>query len=313
MIYISLEDVYPRRPLPKEMSAVELNEYQEQANQTDQRPGGGDDALVFPLMGLASEVGSLVTQYKKRVRDGNAHALFSERANEELGDILWYLANLASKLDLELEGVAALNLRRIGERWPVEGAMVPAKLLDDEYPSEEQLPRMVSVQFREVEIEGGVKVEISSGGEQIGNYLTDMNYSDDGYRFHDVFHLTYAAMLGWSPITRDFFGVKRESVQHVREIEDGGRAAVLEEGVSAFVFNYAREESFLEGVPQLDSDLLRTIVNLVSHLEVRVRTIAEWERAILRSYEIWRAMRKHRGGAVQLDLHARSITYGALA
>lgn len=290
---------------------MDLNEYQRLANETDQRPGTGESALMFPLMGLASEIGSLVTQFKKRVRDGDAHALFSERAAEELGDILWYVANLAAKLDLELENVGQLNLRRTSERWPTVGATVPASLLDDEYPSEEQIPRTVSVQFREVEVDGGVKVEISSDGEQVGNYLTDMNYSDDGYRFHDVFHLTYAAMLGWSPITRDFFGVKRESVQHVREIEDGGRAAVLEEGVSAFVFNYAREESFLEGVPQLDSDLLRTIVNLVSHLEVRVRTIAEWERAILRSYEIWRAMREHRGGVVHLNLPGRTIEFEA--
>lgn len=290
---------------------MDLNEYQRLANETDQRPGTGESALMFPLMGLASEVGSLVTQFKKRVRDGDAHALFTERAAEELGDILWYVANLAGKLDLELESVGQLNLKRTSERWPAVGATVPASLLDDDYPREEQIPRTASVQFREVEVDGGVKVEISSGGKQIGNHLTDMNYSDDGYRFHDVFHLTYAAMLGWSPITRDFFGVKRESVRRVREIEDGGRAAVLEEGVSAFVFNYAREESFLQNVPQLDSDLLRTIVNLVSHLEVRVRTIAEWERAILRSYEIWRAMREHRGGVLHLNLPGRTIEFEA--
>jgi NTP pyrophosphatase (non-canonical NTP hydrolase) len=288
---------------------MDLNEYQRLANKTDQRPGTEESALMFPLMGLASEVGSLVTQFKKRVRDGNAHALFSERAAEELGDILWYVANLAQKLSLNLADVGELNLRRTSERWPMAGDRVPAALLDDKYPLEEQLPRMVSVQFREVEVDGGVKVEISSGGKQIGNCLTDMNYSDDGYRFHDVFHLTYAAMLGWSPVTRSFFGVKRESVPRVREIEDGGRAAVLEEGVSAFVFNYAREESFLGGVPQLDSDLLRTIVSLVSHLEVRVRTIAEWEKAILRSYEIWRLVRDQRGGIVTLNLLDRTIEF----
>ena len=177
---------------------MDLNEYQRLANKTDQRPGTEESALMFPLMGLASEVGSLVTQFKKRVRDGDAHALFSERAAEELGDILWYVANLAQKLSLNLADVGEINLRRTSERWPMAGEHVPASLLDDEYPPGEQLPRTVSVQFREVEIDGGIKVEISSDGKKIGNYLTDMNYSDDGYRFHDVFHLTYAAMLGWS-------------------------------------------------------------------------------------------------------------------
>lgn len=290
---------------------MELNEYQERANSTDQRPGSDESALMFPLMGLASEVGSLVTQFKKRVRDGDAHALFSERAAEELGDIMWYVANLAFKLDLDLAGIAELNLRRTSERWPGPGETLPTSLFDDKYPPAEQLPRTVSIRFQEVDVAGQVKVEMSCGGEQIGNYLTDMNYDDDAYRFHDVFHLAYAAMLGWSPVTRSFFDVKRDSVPRVREIEDGGRAVVIEEGLSAFVFDYARQEAFLEDVPQLDSALLRTIVSLVSHLEVRARTIAEWERAILRSYEIWRLMREHRGGVVHLDLPNRSINFEA--
>lgn len=288
---------------------MELNEYQRRANLTDQRAGDDDQALMFPLMGLASEIGSLVTQFKKRVRDGDAHALFSERAAEELGDILWYVANLSFKLDLDLEGVAELNLRRTSERWPAPGEDVPASLFDDDFPPEEQLPRLASVSFREVEVEGRVKVEISSGGVPVGDPLTDMNYEDDAYRFHDVFHLTYAAMLGWSPVTRSFFKVKRDSDPRVREIEDGGRAVVIEEGVAAFVFDYARQENDLDGVGELDSTLLRTIVSLVSHLEVRVRTIAEWERAILRSFEVWRAMRDHHGGTLDLDLRKRTVAY----
>src|SRR5690242_1422321 len=114
---------------------MELNEYQRLANLTDQRPGRDEQALVFPLVGLASEVGSLVNQYKKRVRDGDAHELFSERVATELGDLLWYVSNLGAKLDLDLEGIAQLNLRRVGERWPAGGMeSVPARLLDDEFP-----------------------------------------------------------------------------------------------------------------------------------------------------------------------------------
>ena len=81
---------------------MELNEYQSLANRTDQRPGKDDQALVFPLIGLASEVGSLTNQYKKRVRDGEAHSLFSDRVAIELGDILWYTSNLAAKLGFVL-------------------------------------------------------------------------------------------------------------------------------------------------------------------------------------------------------------------
>lgn len=292
---------------------MELNEYQRLANQTDQRPVGADgdedSVLVFPLMGLASEVGSLITQYKKRVRDGDAHALFTDRVAEELGDVLWYLANLAAKLDLGLEDVAALNLKRITERWPVEGAAVPAKLLDADYPPEEQLPRKATVHFEEVEIDDRMKLRLSSEGTKLGDDLTDMNYDDDGYRFHDAFHLTYAAMLGWSPVARSFFKAKRDSDQRVREIEDGGRAVVIEEAISALVFEYARQARFLKGVPHLDFELLRSVSGFVSHLEVRTRTVDEWEKAILRSYVIWRQLRDHQGGTVHLNLLDRTIDF----
>ena len=296
---------------------MELNEYQRQANLTDQRPHSTSNreedeaSLVYPLMGLASEVGSLLTQYKKRVRDGDAHALFSERVGEELGDVLWYVANLAMKVGLSLEDVAALNLKRVTERWPAEGAPVPEKLLDDDFPEDEQLPRYVSVRFAEVEVDGKAKVEITCDGTQLGNYLTDMNYDEDGYRYHDAFHLSYAALLGWSPVARVFFDRRRSSDERVREVEDGGRAVVIEEAISALVFDYARQESFLKGVDVIDSELLRTVIGVCGHLEVRVRSSAEWQAAILRSFAIWRELRANDGGIVRLDLRARTIEYQA--
>ena len=126
----------------------------------------------------------------------------------------------------------------------------------------------------------------------------------------DAFHLTYAALLGWSPVSRYFFGCKRNSDASVREVEDGGRAGVIEESIAAFVFDYARKARFLEGVQHVDYTLLTTIRSLVSQLEVRERTAHEWERAILRSYEMWRELRGNGGGVrPALDLPARTIEY----
>ena len=296
---------------------MDLNEYQRRANRTDQRPVRPGQtqlehemALVYPLMGMSSEVGSLLTQYKKHVRDGDAHELFSDRVSEKLGDVLWYVSNLAGKLDLDLNRIAKRNLERIGERWPAEGDKQPAKLLDDDFPQRERLPRRVSVRFQEVEAEGGgVVVRLFRGKDQLGNDLTDMNYFPDDYRFHDVFHLTYAALLGWSPVSRFFFETRRESRPSVREVEDGGRAIVIEEAISASVFEYARKESFYKGINQVPSELLDNIKGMVSHLEVRVRTLRDWEDAILRSYEMWRRLREHRGGTVKLDLLERTIEF----
>ena len=69
-------------------------------------------ALIVPMLGLAGETGQLLSEYKKHLRDGEAHRLFKERVSEELGDLLWYIANVASKFDLTL--VARLSARMPG-------------------------------------------------------------------------------------------------------------------------------------------------------------------------------------------------------
>ena len=288
---------------------MELDEYQRRANLTDQRPGRDDAALVFPLMGLASEVGSLLNQYKKRVRDGEAHSLFSDRIAEELGDVMWYVSNLASKLDLSLESLAHLNLKRIGERWPLADGDPPSWLLDEEFPTLEQLPRQASVTFTEIEENGRPRVRLTWNGAEIGNPLSDMAWEGDDYRFHDAFHLTYAALLGWSPRSRSFFGRRRQSDERLEEIEDSGRAKVVEEAVSILAFEYARKERFLEGVEQIDYSILTLVTDMVAGFEVRIRTVREWERAILRSFDMWRDLRTHHGGRLDLDLVARTIAF----
>lgn len=100
---------------------MDLNEYQIQADLTDQTPlGAGQDekAFLVPLLGLSGEVGSLHSEYKKHLRDGDAYKLFKAKLAEEIGDILWYLANVATKFQLNLNDIAKNNLRKTRERWP---------------------------------------------------------------------------------------------------------------------------------------------------------------------------------------------------
>ena len=123
------------------------------------------------------------------------------------------------------------------------------------------------------------------------------------------FHFAYAAVLGWSPITRGLLRRKRKSRPLLDEVEDGGRAAVIEEGVVALAFDYARRHHFLDGVAALDFQLLRTIKDMTSHLEVRQCTTGEWEQAILQGFDVWRAVLAARGGRIAVDLDARCITF----
>jgi NTP pyrophosphatase (non-canonical NTP hydrolase) len=78
---------------------MDLNEYQVSALKTDQVPAVANSEKILPLLGLAGEAGQLLSEYKKYLRDGEAHELFPERVAEELGDILWYVASAAAKHD----------------------------------------------------------------------------------------------------------------------------------------------------------------------------------------------------------------------
>ena len=88
-----------------------------------------------------------------------------------------------------------------------------------------------------------------------------------------------------------------------------GAPAVIEEGVAALVFDYARRHKMLEGVTVLDFQLLRTIKDMTSHLEVKQCTTGEWEQAILQGFNVWRAVLAANGGCIAVDLDRRHIDY----
>ena len=285
---------------------MDFNDFQRRALETDQVPGTDGDALVVPLLGMAGEVGDLLTEYKKRLRDKDAHRLFRDRVAEELGDVLWYVSNLASKFDLSLDQIADLNLQKINDRWAA-----PRELgrFDSTYKESERLPDSFDAEIIEDATGDVPRIILILDGKRAGAIVRDNSYEDDGYRFHDVLHLGHAGLLGWSPNIRSFLRRKRRSAPRVDEVEDGGRAGVIEEGIAAFVFNYARTRDFLRDVPAIDYSVLRTINEMTAGLEVSTRSSAEWQAAILRSYAVWREVRDHRGGRLRVDIAAGSLTF----
>ncbi|MFP5273850.1 nucleoside triphosphate pyrophosphohydrolase family protein [Coleofasciculus sp.] len=293
---------------------MEFRKYQEQALKSDQIPSNSGNGIIVPLLGLVGEAGTILTEYKKYLRDGDAHKLFKESVSEELGDLLWYVANVASKFDLDLGEIAEGNLKKCLDRWGWRdseqiGVKTIGHIFDSDFPEHERLPRRFAVEITEESKDNSVRTKALVNGKQIGNNLTDNSYANDGYRFHDVFHLTYAGVLGWSPVTRQLLGCKRKSNPKVDEVEDGGRAKAIEEGISALIFSYAKDHNFLEGVSALDYQLLKTVKNMTSHLEIDQCSLGDWEKAILRGYAVWRQVEKNRGGMVVVDLDIRSIAY----
>jgi NTP pyrophosphatase (non-canonical NTP hydrolase) len=290
---------------------MELSEYQREAQKTDQLPPGDPNDRIVSLLGMAGEVGDLLVEFKKYLRDGDAHVLFPDHVAEELGDLLWYLANTATKFDLDLESIAEANLAKTRDRWPTEDGVDPYRLFDEEYPSEEQLPRSFVAEIADAPNAGGRgRITLTIDGVPAGDPLQDNAYDDDGYRFHDVFHLAHAAKLGWSPVLRGKLlrpKRKRASQPLVDEVEDGGRAIVIDEAIVAYVWEYARRHRFLEGISTVDYPVLKTIRLLTGGLEVSARTAHDWEEAILAGYAIFREVRAQVRGRIAVDLRARSI------
>jgi NTP pyrophosphatase (non-canonical NTP hydrolase) len=285
---------------------MDLRTYQDRARKTDRNPGTDEQARMIPLAGLASETGELLGEYKKYLRDGESHKLFKERLAEEVGDLLWYVANVATKFGLDLAEVAEQNLAKCEGRW---GGLPDREPFDAGFLDGERFPRQFSVDFLTYHDEHGApKVRVMYKGRQFGDDLTDNAHVKDGYGYHDAIHLAFAAILGWSPLVRKMLKAKRKSDQKIDEVEDGGRAIATEEGLSAMIFAYARDYNFLEGKASLSTELLRMIKNMVSHLEVSVCTPGEWEQAIVRGFTVWRELRKRKSGTVDVDLDKRCLS-----
>lgn len=297
---------------------MDINEYQNKARKSNQISADADDAtldptIIVPLLGIAGEIGSLQAAYKKKIRDGNRYSRFEADVLEELGDIMWYVSNLADKFDLKLSDILGNNIRKVYERWPIGDPepRLEKDLFDHENSNEEQLPREFEIEFRSVDIPDGGEPNIQAYWQENewGDVLGDNSYMEDGYRFHDVFHLSHAVVLGWSPVARRHFDKKRKSDPSKDNVEDGGRAIVIEEGIVAYVYGQAHRETYFEGVDSIDWALLKTIQNMTIGLEVSCRYYWEWERAILLGYEVWNKLRKAGHGRIIGNLYSRTLQF----
>lgn len=295
------------------MSDLTFREYQREAARTDQAPGDDLKSMMVPLLGLAGEAGSLLSEYKKWLREGDRYTPFTDQVAEEIGDLLWYLANIAGKAGLDLQEIAEENLAKLHDRWATADqqptTLFVAGRYDDHFPDGERLPILMQVEFRERTIDGITKLVITCDGKPFGNPLTDNSHVDDGYRYHDVFHVACAILLGWSPIVRKILHVKRKSVPQIDEVEDGARAAAIEEAISAFTFGVARDYSFFDGSESVEFGILRTIRVMTRTLEIRDRSLRDWDDVILQTYRIWKLLVENRGGIVVGDARRKSLKY----
>ncbi len=96
---------------------MDLNEYQVKARETAFYPNVGRNP-IYPTLGLSGEAGEVADKVKKVLRDknGSFDLLSKESIKLELGDVLWYVAQLSSELGFELEEIASANLEKLLSR-----------------------------------------------------------------------------------------------------------------------------------------------------------------------------------------------------
>lgn len=381
--------------------ALSINQYQQISRLTDRTARAG--ALDFTLLGLFGEIGSLLSELKKKQRDAASYYGYEESVVEELGDVLWYFSNLANRAGISVSEVASRisadsanrrrsirqahdmmfatlqpslmparpgqqksfeatlmrlageagklvadfsagrisrksdllsshmssifealidaankahvsltdaahrNLQKTFDRWPQKKTYLP--LFDADDIPEEQIPRSIEMQIFERTVNNQTYVFLRCNGINIGDRLTDNKLEKDDYRFHDVFHLANAAILGWSPVMRALFRVKRKSRPKLDEAEDGARAILIEEGISTWVFNHAGRLNNFENLNSLDYGLLKAVRALASGYEAERCPLWLWEEAILKGYKMFRQLRKHRGGTIVADLNKRTVSF----
>jgi hypothetical protein len=373
-----------------------ISDFTLQVRRTDRRPKS--DALRICVLGVFGELGSLMSEIKKEIREGPSYTSFRGMLVEEAGDLLWYFGALAVSLEKPLSnlfsealgrevgeserfvdiekllealerpagdpwlhagqragelaahvaqfgsdpqlfslGAAALraaliafnaagislseaiynNIGKSLSRFPISRKPLP--LYDDRPAPDgsaiaagERFPKLLPFEFDEIDVRGRKFVVQKLFTIKIGDPLTDNIEIQDDYRFHDVFHIAYAAVLGWSPVLRALLKIKRKSHPILDENQDGARAILIEEGISTFVFNHAQPHLFA-GATGVDYRLLSTIKDFVRGYEVADQPLWAWERAILRGYDVFRQLTTERRGRVTMDLVKRDLSFEKLS
>lgn len=100
---------------------MDFQEYQKLSRRTAKYPNIGkkeEDNFLYPVLGLLGESGEVAEKVKKLFRD-DAGVLSEERKEmikKELGDVLWYLSQIATDFKLDLDEIARNNIEKLYSR-----------------------------------------------------------------------------------------------------------------------------------------------------------------------------------------------------
>ena len=94
---------------------MDFNQYQEAARDTAIYPA--EQGLIYTVLGLTGEAGEVAEKVKKMLRDDiELDDKYRGKIARELGDVLWYLSNVAHEIGITLDTVALANLEKLKSR-----------------------------------------------------------------------------------------------------------------------------------------------------------------------------------------------------
>ena len=213
-----------------------------------------------------------------------------------------YLAALQVS-GLKLHVIAMRNLGKARGRF-LEPDPSSLPTFDGDFPADERLPEYFEITIRQ---RPSGQTNLQWNGVFIGDPLTDNIANRDDYRYHDV------AILHWSPTFRSLIKHKRKTNPHVDEAQDGGRAIVVEEGLTAWIFSRAKQLGYFERDSSVSFDVLKTVQQFVQGYEVDKCPLNLWETAIIEGYKVFRQVRDNDGGIIVGNRTTRTIAYRPLA
>lgn len=96
---------------------MEFSKYQKKSRKTAIYPDLGSN-FIYPTLGLVGEVGEVAEKVKKVLRGGQTTFTpeQKEELKKELGDVLWYLVQLSTELNLDLNDIAETNITKLKSR-----------------------------------------------------------------------------------------------------------------------------------------------------------------------------------------------------
>lgn len=100
---------------------MQFNEYQTKSRVTARYPEAGNN-FIYPILGLTGEAGEVADKVKKLIRDKGVHTPAGvsledrEEIRKELGDVLWYIAQMATELGLNFDDIAEANITKLYSR-----------------------------------------------------------------------------------------------------------------------------------------------------------------------------------------------------